>query len=213
MGRTTALLWAPAAAHWRGSEGGTSGAVLAALLAALQVPGYRREIPAPTRAEVEALARAGTALNAAVRQRYVRGAAAGAVAVAAADVTAAARRLGADQPPGVEFPARCAGKCDRLVHLRMDPRLHAAMRDAARANGMSFGSWVRDGVAASLDEHQARRPAAETRDARAIAGRVAGLLVQAATVAVDTAEADAVASAEDALAEAAARLSRWGSRR
>lgn len=212
-GRTTALLWGPAAAHWRGVEGGTAGAVLAGVLAALDSPGYRWPIPAPTAAEVEALTRAGSALNDAVRQRYARGANAGAVAAASAAVTAAAGALGAGQPPGAATVALCVGKCDRLVHLRLDPRLHDAMRTAAAVNGMRLGAWVRDGVAASLNEHQARRPAAETRTARGVCGRIAGLLVQAAEVEAGGSELAAIGEAEDMLAMAVARLSRWGSRR
>ncbi len=212
-GRTTALLWRPAADHWRGADGGTAGAVLAAVLGALDAPGYRCAIPAPAAAEVEALAAAGTALNEAVRWRYVRGQEAGNIGAVAAGVADAARRLGAGQPGGAARAALCVGKRDRLVFLRLDPRLHAAARDAAAVNGMSLGGWVRDSVAAAVDEHQARRPVAETRDGRTVAGRIAGLLVQAADVAIDRAEVEAVEAADDALAAAAARLSRWGSRR
>jgi hypothetical protein len=212
-GRTTALVWGPVATHWRSGEGGTAGAVLAAVLRALDAPDFRGPIPTPSRVEVDALARSGTVLNEAVRQRYVRGEGAGPIEVAAARVAAAAQRLGDGQPVGVESPVLCVGKRDRLVFLRLDPRLHAAVRDAAKVNGMSLGAWVRDSVAAVVNEHQARRPTDETRDARAVAGRIAGLLVQAGDVAADRAEADAVAAADEALADAAARLSRWGSRR
>lgn len=211
-GRTTALLWQPLAGHWRGGEGGTAGAVLAAALAALDEQSFRRPIPSPLRDEVEALAGAGSALNDAVRQRYVHGPGAGAIVAAAHSVSAAAGRLGVGQPQGTDL-ALCRGKCDRVVFLRLDPRLQAAMHDAARFNGMSFGAWIRDGVAAMVGEHQARRASQETRDGRAVAGRVAGLLVQAAVVVEDGAEAEAVAGAEDGLAGAVARLSRWGSRR
>lgn len=210
---TTALVWRPVAAHWRGGEGGTAGAVLGAALAALDTPGFRQPTPSPSAAEVAALARAGSALNEAVRQRYMRGPAAGSIAAAASSVAAAARRLGEHQPPGAREPVLCVGKRDRLVKLRVDPRLHAAMRDAGRLNGMGLGAWVRDSVAAAVDEHQARRPTVETGEARTVAGRIAGLLVQAGDVAADRAEAAAVAAADDALAVAVARLSRWGSRR
>lgn len=212
-GVTTALLWRPVAAHWRGGEGGTAGAVLAATLSALDAPGFRLATPSPSPADIAALTRAGTALNEAVRQRYIRGPGAGAITAAAGGVATAARRLGDRQPRGANEPVLCVGKRDRLVKLRLDPRLHKAMRDAAALNGMSLGAWVRDSVAAVVDEHQARRPTDETRDARAVAGRIAGLLVQAGDVAADRAEADAVAAADEALADAAARLSRWGSRR
>lgn len=212
-GRTTALLWRPVADHWRGGDGGTAGAVLDATLAALDAPGFRWAIPSPSPAELDALTRAGTALNEAVRQRYIQGPEAGAITAAACGVAAAARRLGESQPRGAKEPVLCVGKRDRLVFLRLDPRLHGAMRDAARLNGMGLGAWVRDSVAAAVNEHQARRPTKETRDVRTIAGRIAGLLVQAGDVAADRAEATAVVAAEDALAAAAARLSRWGSRR
>lgn len=212
-GRTTALLWRPVAAHWRGGDGGTAGAVLAATLAALDEPGFRWPIPSPSAAEVDALARAGSALNEAVRQRYMRGSGAGSITAAAGAVAAAARRLGERQPRGAKEPVLCVGKRDRLVYLRLDPRLHAAMRDAAGLNGMGLGAWVRDSVAAALNEHQARRPTEETSAARTVAGRIAGLLVQAGDVAADRAETEAVAAADDALAAAATRLSRWGSRR
>ncbi len=212
-GRTTALLWRPVAAHWRGGEGGTAGAVLAAALAALDAPGFRCPLPSPSQTEVDALARAGTVLNDAVRQRYVRGAEGGAIEAAAVRVAAAAQRLGRDQAVGAGRPVLCVGKRDRLVFLRLDPRLHGAMHDAARLHGMGFGAWVRDGVAASVGEHQARRPSAQTRDARTVAGRVTGLLVQAGDVAADRSESEAIAAADDALSAAAGRLSRWGSRR
>lgn len=213
MGRTTALLWRPAAEHWRDAESGTSGAVLGAALAALDSPGYRCPLPAPTAAQVAALAQAGMELNEAVRARYVRGAEVGAVSAAATAVAAAARALGAGQPRGVGAAVLCVGKRDRLVYLRADPRLHAAMLSAAKVNGMSFGAWVRDGVAAELAEHQARRPAAETRDGRTVAGRVAGLLVAAGAVAAGGGEVGAVGVAEEALAAAVERLGGWGSRR
>lgn len=212
-GVTTAKLWRPVAAHWRGGEGGTAGAVLAATLIALDAPGFRAAIPSPSVAEVDALARAGSALNEAVRQRYVRGSGAGSITAAAGGVAAAARRLGERQPRGAKEPVLCVGKRDRLVKLRLDPRLYGTMRDAARLNGMAFGAWVRDSAAAVVDEHQARRPTEETRAARTVAGRIAGLLVQAGDVAADRSEIEAVAAADDALAVAAARLSRWGSRR
>ncbi|RFZ42931.1 hypothetical protein DAVIS_02023 [Mycobacterium marinum] len=207
------MLWAPAAAHWRGQEGGTAGAVLDTAVRALGACRWRWPIPSPTRGEVEALSRAGATLNAAVRQRYVRGQVAGAITAAAAEVAVAAAGLGVGQLSGVGRPVLCVGKRDRLVHLRMDTRLHVAMGEAARLNGMGFGAWVRDGVAAALGEHQVRRPTVETRDGRTTAGRVAGLLVQAAAVAADGVEEDAVAAADEALAGAAARLSWWGSGR
>lgn len=210
---TTVLLWRPVAAHWRGGEGGTGGAVLGAVLRALDAPGYRWALPAPTVVQVDALARAGAALNESVRQRYVGGEGAGALVASAAAVAAAARALGAEQPTVAGGVVLCTGPRDRLVHLRLDPRLHTAMREAAMACGMGFGAWVRDGVAAVLGEHQARRPAEETCAGRRVAGRVAGLLVQAGAVAVDGGERAAVAAAEEALAAAAERMSGWGSRR
>ncbi len=212
-GRTTALLWRPVADHWRAGEGGTAGAVLASVLDALDAPGYRCAIPAPAAAEVEALAAAGAALNEAVRWRYVRGQEAGSIGAAASAVAAAARRLGTDQPGGAQRAELCVGKRDRLVFLRLDPLLHAAVRDAAVVNGMSLGGWVRDSVAAGVGEHQARRPAEETRDGRTVSGRIAGLLVQAADVAVGRAEIESIAAADAALAAAVVRRSRWGSRR
>lgn len=210
--QTTALLWSAAADHLRRHEGGASSAVLAAATAALDVPGYRLRSPAPRSADVAALTQAGTLLNEAVRQRYIDGAQAGAIGAAAGAVAAAARGVGAGQS-GASRAVLCCGPCNRLVKLRMDSRLREAMHAAAAANGMSFGAWVRDSVAATLGEHQARRPAAETRAARTVAGRVTGLLVQAAAVAADTAELAAVQLAEDELAAAAGRLAGWGSRR
>lgn len=210
--QTTALLWSAAADHLRRHEGGASSAVLAAATAALDVPGYRLPSPAPRAVDVAALTQAGTLLNEAVRQRYIEGERAGAIGAAAAAVGAAARGVG-DGQSSASRAVLCCGPCNRLVKLRLDARLRAAMHAAAGANGMSFGAWVRDSVAATLGEHQARRPAAETRAARTVAGRVTGLLVQAAAVAADTAELAAVQLAEDELAAAAGRLAAWGSRR
>lgn len=212
-GRTTVLVWRPVAECWRGGEGGTAGAVLAAVAAALAGPGYRAVIPSPEPDEVEGLARAGDVLNEAVRQRYARGGGAGAVAAAAAGVERAARAVGAGVVSRPGERVLCVGRCDRLVHVRVDPRLHAVWREAAAVHGMSLGAWVRDAVAASVGEHQARRPAVETRHGRTVAGRVAGLLAQAAAVAADAGESAAVGAAEDAAAAAVERMSRWGSRR
>ena len=210
-GRTTVLLWRPLADHWRGGEGGTAGAVLAAGRLALESPGYRLAIPRPQAGALAALSAAGSALNAAVRQRYAR-ADAGALAAAAAGVAAAAAGLTAEQgaAAGVRW---CVGPRDRLVHLRCDARLHAAMLAAAEANGMGLGAWLRDAAAASAGEHQARRPDEATRTARGVCGRVTGLLVQAAAVAADAGETEAMAAAEEALAGAAMVLAGWGSRR
>lgn len=210
--QTTVLVWSSAADHWRRQEGGTSGAVLAAAASALDAPGYRLPSPAPRSVDVAALTQAGTLLNEAVRQRYIEGERAGAIGAAASAVAAAARSVGAGQS-GASRAVLCCGPCNRLVKLRLDSRLREAMHAAAAANGMSFGAWVRDSVAATLGEHQARRPAPETRAARTVAGRVTGLLVQAAAVAADTAELEAVQLAEDELAAAAGRLAGWGSRR
>lgn len=205
------LLWRPVADHLRGGEDGTAGAVLAAARVALESPGYRREIPRPGTDALAALTGAGVALNSAVRQRYAR-ADAGAIAEAAERVAAAAAAVAEGQPEA--GPVRwCLGPRDRLVHLRCDRRLHAAMLAAAEANGMGLGAWLRDGVAGSVGEHQARRPDEATRTARGVCGRVTGLLVQAGAVAAGARESAAVAAAEDAVAGVAAALAGWGSRR
>ena len=91
--------------------------------------------------------------------------------------------------------------------------LGAAMLAAAAANGMGLGAWLRDAVAASVGEHQARRPDEATRTARGVCGRVTGLLVQAGAVAAGARESAAVGAAEDAVAGVAAALAVWGSRR
>lgn len=206
------LLWRPVADHWRGADGGTAGAVLAAAHDALAGAGYRPGIPAPSDAEVAALTRAGNALNIAVRERYMRGGETGSVATAAAAVLGAAQALGRGW--SAARPAQlCTGPRDRLVHLRCDPLVHAAMVAAAEANALTLGAWVRDACAAAVGEHQARRPAAGTRTARSLCGRITGLLVQAADVAADRGESAAVVAAEDAIAGAVERMASWGSRR
>lgn len=212
-GRTTALLWRPAAARLRGAAGGTGRAVVDAVVPALIAPGYRQPIPAPKRGDVETLVRAGNALNTAVKQRYVRGAQGGAIAAAAVDVAAAARRITAGTDGRTKATVFCVGKRDRLVWLSVDPTVHAAMAAAAAANDMSLGEWIRDGVAADVGEHQARRAASETHEARAAAGRIAGLLAQAGAVATGSAELQAIGSADDELAAAAEQLNKCGSRR
>lgn len=206
------LLWRPAAAHWRGAPGGTAGAVLAAGLAALDAPGYRYAIPAPAAVEVEALAVAGTALNEALRVRYMRGERAGAITAASSSVAACAARLGAGQQPGPAVAALCVGSRDRLVYLRLDPRLHAAMSDAAALNGMGLGAWLRDGIAAELGEHSARRAGPQTREARRVARRIAGLLAQAENVATDRAERNAVEAAKAAVEMGRVHMEGWGAR-
>lgn len=209
---TTVRVWAPAAAHFRGAPSGASGAAVESAVRALGAPGYRWPIPGPNRVEVDALSAAGSALNTAVRTRYVRGGSAGAIGPAARALAQAAEDLAATVALAPRGPAVCVGGLRGLVKVRLDRRLHLAMLDAAASNRMRFGGWVRDSLAASLGEHQARRPSAETRDARAGIGRAAGLVVQAGDVAAGD-EVAAVAAADAALAAASARLLTWGSRR
>lgn len=209
---TTVRVWAPAVAHLRGAPSGASGAAVEAAVRALGARGYRWPIPGPSRSEVDALAAAGTALNTAVRTRYVRGGSAGAIGPAALALAQAAEDLAVTVAHPVSGPGVCVGGLRSMVKVSLDRRLHAAMLDAAAANRMRFGGWVRDSLAAALGEHQARRPSTETRDARAGIGRAAGLVVQAGDVAADD-EVAAVAAADAALAAAAARLLNAGSRR
>lgn len=209
---TTVRVWAPAAAHLRNAPSGASGAAVEAAVRALGAQGYRWPIPGPSRSEVDALTAAGTALNTAVRTRYVRGGSAGAIGPAAAALTQAAAALAASMAYATGGPGVCVGGLRSMVKVSLDRRLHAAMLDAAGANRMRFGGWVRDSLAASLGEHQARRPSTETRDARAGIGRAAGLVVQAGEVAVGD-EVAAIEAADAALAAAAARLLNAGSRR
>lgn len=209
---TTVRVWAPAAAHLRGAPSGASGAAVEAAVRALGAQGYRWPIPGPSRGEVDALAAAGTALNTAVRTRYVRGGSAGAIGAASAALAQAAEDLAAAVAHAPSGPGVCVGGLRSMVKVSLDRRLHAAMLDAAGTNRMRFGGWVRDSLAASLGDHQARRPSTETRDARAGIGRAAGLVVQASDVATGD-ELEAVAAADAALAAAAARLLNAGSRR
>lgn len=130
--------------------------MLGAARVALESPGYRWAIPRPQADALGALSAAGAALNTAVRQRYARGDA-GAVAAAADAVAGAAVTLAAGCPPAAGVVRWCVGPRDLLVHLRCDPRLHAAMRAAAAANGMGLGAWLRDAAAGSVGEHAARR--------------------------------------------------------
>ena len=91
----------------------------------------------------------------------------------------------------------------------MDER--EAIGRAAGLHQMSVGGWVRDAVAAAVNEHQARTPGAVTAAARtALGGRLVGLLIQAEAVAATPGERAAVRLAEDAVSAAAARLTAGG---
>lgn len=202
---TTLLVWAPLAAHLRQCrDDGAAGAAVEVAVRALGAPDYRWPIPAADAAAVRALDTAGRSLNEALRVRYARGAEAGAVAAALGAVEVAAGGL----VPAVAAPAPlvlCRGPVSDLVKIRVDARLYGAMRTAAGAHGMSFGGWVRDGLAAMVGEHQARRPAAGV-DAWTAVGRATALVVQAAVAAVDRGERAAAAGAESALVGARDRL-------
>ena len=104
-GRTTVLIWRSAADFFSKkifeknfeknfSTAGVSGSAIQAASAALTAPGLRAPIPAPDAASWEAFARAGSALNSALRARHIRGPGAGPLARAAADVAAAADPMG-----------------------------------------------------------------------------------------------------------------------
>lgn len=202
---TTLRVWPPLASHLRRCRSdGASGAAVEAAVRALGAPDHRWPIPAADPAAVRRLDAAGRALNEALRARYARGDDAGPLAGALDVVQAAAAGLVSQvrAPRPLEL---CEGGLTAVVKFRADARLYGAMQTAAGAHGMSFGGWVRDGLAAMVGEHQARRPAAGV-DAWTAVGRATALVVQASVAAVDRGEHAAAAEAEAALVGARDRL-------
>ncbi|WP_264062360.1 hypothetical protein, partial [Mycolicibacterium hippocampi] len=162
--------------------------MLSTAIAALEGPDGRAPIPVADDAAVAALNQAGRLLNAALRARYERGGGAGAIGLCAQRVAAAARELraGLPEPNVVEV---CRGPLTGLVKLRAEARLMRLMRAAGRTHSMSFGAWVRDGVAAGFGEHQVRAPAPSTFAALVAVRRAVALVVQAEQITATAVEA------------------------
>jgi hypothetical protein len=74
----------------------------------------------------------------------------------------------------------------RLVRVTTDPNTVAVWKQAAKAAGFeSAANWVRDALAGAHGLAVLRPPAATTIDARAVTGRVLGLIAQTETAAAD----------------------------
>jgi hypothetical protein len=192
--RVSVSVWLPAAAHARlaaaAAAEGVSLPVLSrrAASAAVSSPGGRVSLPAAPAEVVEELRTAGYALNrlvpaaeaaASVAQRAAIGARI-ATALDRISVAAAGLRLN---------PCAGNGPTDRdgwrLVRVTTEPGTAARWWQAARAAGFrSVGNWVRDGLAGMHGLDIARPPAPSTIDARAVAGRVAGLVARVEAVVV-----------------------------
>ena len=150
-------------------------------------------MPAPAADAVEQLRAAGHALN-----RLLPGAS---TASTDAQRAAVAARIGAalDRVTGAAASVRPAGASGagagagvavdrdgwRLVRVTIEPATVRVWAMAARAAGFrSVANWVRDALAGLYGLAVARPPTPVTIDARAVAGRVAGLVAQTETAGV-----------------------------
>ena len=202
--RVSVSVWLPCAAHAElarvASGEGVSSAVVARRAVARAVASMdgRVSMPAPTVEAVEELRTAGHEVNrllpalgaattglqeAAIATRL--GAAVERVAGASDGVRLPPPRASAT-PTLLEDRGDTAGGVGRdrwrLVRVTTDPDTAACWTQAAAAAGFrSTANWVRDALAATHGLAVARPPAAATIEARAVAGRVLGLLAQTTT--------------------------------
>jgi hypothetical protein len=200
--RVSVSVWLPTAAHAElaaiaAAGEGVSLPVLARRAAARAVAAGdgRVSMPAPTVEAVQELRAAGYELNrllpaldgavtraqeAAVAARL--GAAVERVAAASGGVRLSTSRDGA-KPSSRNGVGGTTRERWRLVRVTTDPNTATCWARAAEAAGFrSPANWVRDALAGAHGLAVARPPAAVTIEARAVAGRVLGLLAQTTTV-------------------------------
>lgn len=197
-------VWLPTEAHRQvakiAAREGVSSAVVARRAAARAVSAAdgRVNMPAPTVEEVQELRAAGYEVNRLLPT--LDGAVTGAQEAAIAMRLGAAMKRVAAASDGVRLrpsrdgatPVRLDDGDDtvggvgqerwRLVRVTTDPDTAACWTQAAAAAGFrSPANWVRDALAGTHGLAVARPPAAVTIEARAVAGRVLGLLAQTIT--------------------------------
>lgn len=202
--RVSVWVWLPAPAHAElariAATEGVSSAVVARRAAARAVAAVdgRVSMPAPMVNAVEELRAAGYEVNRLLPA--LDGAVTGAQEAAiAARLGAAVERVAAASggvrlrpSRGGATPVRLDGVDDtvggvgrerwRLVRVITDPDTAACWTQAAAAAGFrSTANWVRDALAGTHGLAVPRPPAAVTIEARAVAGRVLGLLAQTTT--------------------------------
>jgi hypothetical protein len=196
--RVSVSVWLPAAAHTRlaaaAAAAGVSLPVLARRAAASAVDAStgRVGLPAPPAGAVEELRAAGYDLNrllpaASAASTEAQRAAIGERIAAVLDrirVAAGAVRL---SPPTGAAGGRSGDRGGwRLVRVTTDPHSVSVWSMAAKAAGFgSVANWVRDALAGVYGLDVARPPAPGTIEARAVAGRVLGLVAQTETTVAD----------------------------
>lgn len=173
--------------------------------------GGRLTMPAPPAETVDWFIDWGTYLNAQVHALWIDPSADADLLAAVRGVGNAADALAALVP--AVAPAQAREPRSALVWMRADARVIELCKTAAKDCGQSLGAFLRDAVDAELGRHWDRPPADSTRDARRAAGRIAGLLVQADTLAQSDEEVAAVDTAVDQLAELQDRLAALGTGR
>ncbi|MCS3789953.1 hypothetical protein HNP11_004151 [Tsukamurella ocularis] len=160
--------------------------------------GGRLAMPAPPNETVEWFIDWGTYLNGQVHKLWIDPGADADFLAAVRGVGNAADALAAVVP--AVAPAQAREPRSALVWMRADARVIELCKATAAERGLSLGAFLRDAVDATLGRHWDRPPADSTRDARRAAGRIAGLLVQADTLAQSDEEVAAVDAAGDQLA-------------
>lgn len=229
--RVSVSVWLPTPVHTHlaamAAADGVSLPVLArrAAAAAVEASGGRVGMAAPAVEAVEELRAAGYGLN---RLLPAADAAAG-VAVQAAvgkriaavldRITMAADGVRLNRPVGGTVGAdrdELAARW-RLVRVTVDPAVAQMWKSVAQVAGFrSVANWVRDALAGTYGLDLARPPAPATIDARAVAGRVLGLVAQAETTISDWPAAagggceQRIAAAADALYAALHSLVAYG---
>lgn len=173
--------------------------------------GGRLAMPAPPSETVAWFIDWGTYLNGQVHKVWIDPHTDADLLAAVRGVGNAADALAAVVPEAA--PAEAREPRSALVWMRADARVIELCKSAAKDGGQSLGSFLRDAVDAQLGRHWDRPPADSTRDARRAAGRIAGLLVQADTLAQSDEEVAAVDTAVDQLAELQDRLAALGTGR
>lgn len=230
LARVSVSVWLPAPVHAAlagvAAAVGVSLPVLArrAAAAAVEAPGGRIGMPAPGAEAVEELRAAGYGLN---RLLPAADAATGKAAQAVIGeriaavldrITAAADGVRLDPPVDGTVGADCDDSAGwRLVRVTVDPVVAQMWTLGAEVAGFrSVANWVRDALAGAHGLDVARPPAPATVDARAVAGRVLGLVAQAETIVSDWPAAagggceQRIAAAADALYAALHALVAYG---
>lgn len=225
--RVSVSVWLPVAAHEQLRQQAVVGGSLpvlarAAAAAGVAAPGGRVGMPAPDGAAVERLRDAGYRLNrlvAALNEGLVGTATIAAhralatrIAPLLMEVGQAAHGVRLHPPAHRPFSGSekdGGGQGWRLVRVTTDPATAARWESASGVAGFrSVANWMRDAMAGAYGLAIPRPPALVTVEARAVVGRVLGLVAQVQLAADEVAVIDRVCSApaESAGTELAACL-------